>query len=176
MAASDRFVINVKGKGGHGAAPQFAVDAIVDAATVVTSLQTIVSRNKHPLESGVGTCGTIKGGYGYNIIADEVEICGTCRSFTPQVQEMIKTRMNEICCGVAKMYGGDINMDYHYGYPPTVNNYPECNEVVVKAATPFVGAERASKPQKTMGAEDFAYFLQERPGKESIPPHIYNIH
>ncbi len=113
------------------------------------------------------TCGTIKGGYGYNIIADQVEICGTCRSFTPQVQEMIKNRMNDICCGVAKMYGGEIDVDYQYGYPPTVNAYPECNEVVIKAATPFVGRERSSKPQKTMGAEDFSYFLQQRPG-ESI--------
>jgi len=164
MAASDKFTINVKGRGGHGAAPQFSVDAIVEAATVVTSLQTIISRNKDPLESGVLTCGTIKGGYGYNIIADQVEICGTCRSFTPQVQEMIKTRMNDICCGVAQMYGGEIDVDYQYGYPPTVNAYPECNEVVIKAATPFVGRERSSKPQKTMGAEDFSYFLQQRPG------------
>lgn len=62
------------------------------------------------------TCGTIKGGYGYNIIADQVEICGTCRSFTPQVQEMIKDRMNDICCGVAKMYGGEIDMEYHCKY------------------------------------------------------------
>ena len=116
MAASDRFVINVRGKGGHGAAPQQTVDAIVEAATVITSLQTIVSRSTDPLESGVVTCGTVKGGYAYNIIADNVEICGTCRSFTPQVQEMIVTRMNDICCGVARMYGGEIDVDYHCAY------------------------------------------------------------
>ena len=65
-----------------------------------------------PLESGVVTCGTIKGGYGYNIIADNVEIVGTCRSFTPQMQELIKSRMNTICCGIAHTYGGEIKVYY----------------------------------------------------------------
>ena len=84
------------GKGGHGAAPQGTVDAIVEAASLVTAFQTIISRNKAPLESGVITCATIKGGHAYNIIADKVEICGTCRSFTPEVQELMKSRMNEV--------------------------------------------------------------------------------
>lgn len=68
--------------------------------------------NQDPLESGVVTCGTIKGGYGYNIIADNVEIVGTARSFTPQTQNMIKTRMQCICCGVAQTYGGEIDVEY----------------------------------------------------------------
>jgi amidohydrolase len=164
MAASDKFCIEVLGKGGHGAAPQQTVDAIVEAATVITSFQSIVSRSVDPLESGVISCGMINGGYGYNIIADKVTIQGTCRSFTTETQERMKSRMHDVCCGVARMYGGEINMDYQYGYPATVNNYPECNEVVVKAAQRFVGTPRASRPQKTMGAEDFSYFLQQRPG------------
>jgi amidohydrolase len=164
MAASDRFCIEVRGAGGHGAAPQYTVDAIVEAATVVTSLQTIVSRSMDPLESAVLTCGTIQGGYGYNIVADHVRIGGTCRTFTKDNQEKMKRRMKEVCCGVAHMYGGDISLDYEYGYPPTINSYPECNEVVSKAAARFVGNERSRLPQKTMGAEDFSYFLQERPG------------
>lgn len=112
MAASDKFCIEVKGKGGHGAAPQGTVDAIVEAATLISSLHTIVSRNKDPLESGVLTCGTIQGGYGYNIIADQVTITGTCRSFTPETQELIKSRMGQVCCGVAHTYGGEINLNY----------------------------------------------------------------
>mmetsp|Transcript_101214 Transcript_101214/g.198642 ORF Transcript_101214/g.198642 Transcript_101214/m.198642 type:complete len:413 (-) Transcript_101214:145-1383(-) len=164
MASSDKFVINVKGKGGHGAAPQGTVDAIVEAAAVVTALQTIVSRNKDPLESGVVTCGTIKGGYGYNIIADHVEIVGTARTFSAQTQDLVKSRMKCICCGVAQTYGGDIDVDYIYGYPATVNSYPECNAVVNKASAAIVGEARTAQPQKTMGAEDFSYFLQERPG------------
>ncbi len=113
MAASDKFCIEIKGKGGHGAAPQGTVDAIVEAAHLITSLQTVVSRNKDPLESGVVTCGIIKGGFGYNIIADKVELIGTCRSFTKNTQELIKNRMHQICCGVAMTYGGEIQMDYH---------------------------------------------------------------
>jgi metal-dependent amidase/aminoacylase/carboxypeptidase family protein len=134
------------------------------------------------------TCGTINGGYGYNIIADKVKIGGTCRSYTPAVRQLIIDRMNDVCCGVARMRGGEITMDYrckrlnsyfffHFlsetnviclvdGYDATVNAYPECTQSVVDAATPFVGKERASKPQKTMAAEDFSYFLQERPGFE----------
>lgn len=112
MAASDRFYITVKGSGGHGAAPHQTVDAIVETATLITSLQTIISRNKDPLQSGVLTCGTVNGGYGHNIIADEVKISGTCRSFTKNIQEMIKGRMKQVCCGVAHMYGGEIDMEY----------------------------------------------------------------
>lgn len=115
MAASDKFEIHVKGKGGHGAAPQGTVDAIVEAASLVTALQTIVSRNKDPLDSGVITCGTINGGYGYNVIADSVKISGTTRSFTSGTQNMIKCRMGEICCGVAATFGGEIDLDYQYG-------------------------------------------------------------
>ena len=79
MAASDFFNIRVQGKGGHGAAPGDTVDAVVEAAAVVTALQQVVSRNINPLDAGCITCGTIRGGYGYNIIADDVEITGTVR-------------------------------------------------------------------------------------------------
>ncbi len=164
MAASDKFEINVYGKGGHGAAPQGTVDAIVEAASLVTALQTVVSRNKDPLESGVVTCGTINGGFGYNVIADHVKISGTARSFTKSTQELIKCRMGEICCGVAGTFGGKIDLNYDYGYPPTVNSHPECVDVVVNAATKIVGKNRSSLPQKTMGAEDFSYFMEVRPG------------
>lgn len=142
--------------------PQGTVDAIVEAAHLVTALQTVVSRNKNPLETGVLTCGTIKGGFGYNIIADRVVLTGTCRSFVPGVQELIKCRMGEICCGVASTFGGEINMSYKYGYPPTVNAYPECVEVVKNAARKIISG--TIEPEMTMGAEDFSFFLQQRPG------------
>jgi amidohydrolase len=179
MAASDRWYIDCLGKGGHGAAPQGTVDAIVEAASVITALQTVVSRNVPPLESGVVTCGTIKGGYAYNIIADKVEICGTCRSFKPDVQELIKSRMSDICCGVGKTFGGQLDFRYEYGYPPTVNAYAEEVDVVRAAADSF---SLISKPVVTMGAEDFSFFLHEKPGvfffvgaakagKEILPHH-----
>mmetsp|Transcript_5815 Transcript_5815/g.13325 ORF Transcript_5815/g.13325 Transcript_5815/m.13325 type:complete len:209 (-) Transcript_5815:51-677(-) len=164
MAACDKFTIRVHGQGGHGAAPQGTVDAIVEAAAVVTSLQTITSRNMDPLDSAVVTCGLISGGFAFNVIADAVTITGTTRSFTPQTQKLIKERMGCICCGVAQTYGGEIDLEYVHGYPPTVNAYPECNRVVTTAAAKIVGPERASQPQKTMGAEDFSYFLEARKG------------
>jgi amidohydrolase len=175
MAASDRFTIDVKGRGGHGAAPQQCVDAVVEAASVVVALQTIVSRSQDPLESGVVTCGFIKGGYGFNIIADSVQIGGTTRSFSSATQDMIEQRMRCICQGVATTFGGQIDLDYVRGYPPTVNSYPQCNAVVVKAATKVVGAEKAALPQKTMGAEDFSYFLQEKPGLPFLFPSLLHL-
>merc|ERR1711871_1535662 len=79
-------------------------------------------------------------------------------------QELIKTRMHDVCCGVARTFGGEINLDYKYGYPPTINSHPQCVEVVKNAATKLVGSSRAGMPQKTMGAEDFSYFLENVPG------------
>ncbi len=164
MAASDRFEIKVGGVGGHGAVPQGTVDAIVEAAAVVQQLHTIVSRNVDPLDSGVVTCGTINGGYGYNVIADDVTITGTARTFLKSTQELIKTRMQCICCGVEASYGGKISLKYKHGYPPTVNAYPECVAIVRQAAARSVGAAHCQGPQKTMGAEDFSFFLEQRPG------------
>ena len=164
MAASDMFHIDVYGKGGHGAAPQGTVDAIIESAAVVTALQTIVSRNKDPLESGVVTCGTINGGFAYNVIADHIKISGTARSFTPATRNLIQCRMGEICCGVAATYGGKIDLNYKNGYPPTVNSHPECVQKVHEAGKVIVGTPRNAMPQKTMGAEDFSYFMLERPG------------
>ena len=163
MAASDRFYIDVHGKGGHGAAPQGTVDAIVEASHLITALQTVVSRNKAPLDDGVITCGTIKGGFGYNIIPDKVEICGTCRTFKPEVQELMKTRMNDICCGIGATFGGNVEFRYEYGYPPTVNSHPAEVDIVRKAGSKIVDEDRIV-PCVTMGAEDFSFFLQKKPG------------
>jgi amidohydrolase len=165
MAASDKFTVNIKGKGGHGAVPEGTVDAIVSAGTVINSFHSIVSRNVGPLQTGVVTIGTIKGGSGYNIIADKVEMTGTARSFDPAVQELMKGRMEDICCGVGKMSGGgEAELQYDYGYPPTVNAYPEEVARVRASAAKVLDPDRVNHTQKTMGAEDFSFFLQERPG------------
>ena len=164
MAASDRFDLVVRGKGGHGAHPQGTVDAIVEAAHLVMALQTVVSRSRDPLDAAVITCGAIHGGHGYNIIADEVKISGTCRSFTAETQALIRTRMTELCEGTAKSYGGDIALEYKYGYPATVNSDAPSVALVRAVGAELVGAERAALECKTCGAEDFSYFLQKRPG------------
>ena len=162
LAAADEFTITVKGKGGHGAAPHGTVDAVVVASYLVTTLQTIVSRNTNPLESTALTVGMIEGGYNYNIIADEVVLKGTARAYTEENRKMIYDRLHEICSGIGTTYGALIEVDYHDGYPPTVNTEAE-SEKVSLAARGVVG-ESVQPPYLTMGGEDMSYYLQEVPG------------
>ena len=162
LAAADMFEINIKGIGGHGAAPQGTVDAVVVSSHLVQALQTIVSRNTNPLESTVVTIGTINGGHNFNIIADEVTLSGTARAYTEENRNLIKTRMAEIIDGVAKTFEAGISFDYEDGYPPTINHTDPVNKVL-KAAERVVG-EKAGMPYLSMGGEDFSYYLQKIPG------------
>ena len=162
MAAADIFDIKIKGIGGHGAAPQGTIDAIVTASNLIMNLQTIVSRNTDPLKSSVITVGEVNGGQGFNIIADEVNLRGTVRAMTEDNREMIKTRMMEIIDGVAKSTGAKIEMDYQDGYPPTIND-DNATVRIIKSAEKIVG-ENVKEPYLTMGAEDFSYYLQKIPG------------
>lgn len=162
LAAADMFDIKVKGIGGHGAAPQGTVDSIVIASHLVQALQTIVSRNTNPLESTVISVGKINGGHNFNIIADEVSLSGTARAYTEENRSLIKTRMKEIIQGIEKTYNAQITFDYKDGYPPTIN-HTEPAEKVLKAAKQVVGS-KAGMPYLSMGGEDFAYYLKEKPG------------
>ena len=162
LAAADMFDINIKGIGGHGAAPQGTVDSIVIASHLVQALQTIVSRNTNPLESTVISVGKINGGHNFNIIADEVSLSGTARAYTEENRSLIKTRMKEIIQGIEKTYNAQITFDYKDGYPPTIN-HTEPSEKVLKAAKQVVGS-KAGMPYLSMGGEDFAYYLKEKPG------------
>ncbi|MDP6755736.1 MAG: amidohydrolase [Candidatus Marinimicrobia bacterium] len=162
LAAADLFEIDIKGIGGHGAAPQGTVDAVVVASHLVQALQTIVSRNTNPLESTVVTIGTINGGHNFNIIANEVTLSGTARAYTEENRNLIKTRMAEIIDGAAKTFGAEISFDYEDGYPPTINHTDPVNKVL-KAAERVVG-EKAGMPYLSMGGEDFSYYLQKIPG------------
>ena len=162
LAAADMFEIKIKGIGGHGAAPQGTIDAVVVASHLVQALQTIVSRNTNPLESTVVTIGTINGGHNFNIIADEVTLSGTARAYTEENRNLIKTRMAEIIDGVAKTFGAEISFDYEDGYPPTINHTDPANKVL-KAAERVVG-EKAGMPYLSMGGADFSYYLQKIPG------------
>ena len=162
LAAADMFEINIKGIGGHGAAPQGTVDAVVVASHLVQVLQTIVSRNTNPLEGTVVTVGKINGGHNFNIIADKVTLSGTARAYTEENRNLIKIRMAEIIDGVAKTFGAEISFDYEDGYPPTINHTAPANKVL-KAAERVVG-EKAGMPYLSMGGEDFSYYLQKIPG------------
>ena len=162
MAAADEFEMTINGKGGHGAAPQGTQDAIVIASHLIQTFQTIVSRNTNPIDSTVVTVGKINGGYNFNIIADKVTLSGTTRAYTEENRQLVKSRMKEIILGTEQTFNCKIELDYKDGYPPTINE-ENCAKVVLNASQKIVG-ENAGEPYLSMGAEDFSYFLNEKPG------------
>ncbi len=162
MAAADIFEITIHGKGGHGAAPQGTKDAVIIAAHLIQTLQTIVSRNTNPIESTVVTVGQINGGCNFNIIADTITLKGTTRAYKEENRQLIKGRMAEIISGTEKTFGAKIDLNYEDGYPPTINDHAAA-ENLLSAAKKIVG-DGAGHPYLSMGAEDFSYFLQEVPG------------
>ena len=162
MAAADMFTIAIKGIGGHGAAPQGTVDAVVVASHLIQSLQTIVSRNTNPLENTVVTIGQINGGDNFNIIADNIILKGTTRAYTNENKKLIKSRMKTICEGVAKTYGAKIKLYYKDGYPPVINNSQITENV--KNAAKIIIPNGIIEPYLSMGGEDFSYFANKVPG------------
>ena len=162
LAAADVFSINIKGVGGHGAAPQGTVDAILVSAHLITALQSIVSRNTNPLESTVITIGQINGGHNFNVIADEIVLKGTARSYTEENRQLIKNRMKEIISGVEKTFSAEIDFTYFEGYPPTIND-KNTYDKLMKSAQKIVG-DKCGFPYLSMGGEDFSYYAERIPG------------
>ena len=163
MAAMDRFDISIKGKGGHGAMPHECVDALEVGTQVVNALQRIVSRQANPLEPTVVTVGTFTAGTAFNVIPGEATLSGTTRTFSPSVWEQWEGRMRRIVSHVCASMGADFELTYTQGYPVTVND-PDMADLVKKCAADVVGPDKVLTPQKTMGGEDFAFFLREVPG------------
>jgi len=162
LAAADKFTITIKGVGGHGAAPQGTVDAIVVGSYLVSAFQTIVSRNTNPIDSAVVTIGKFQSGNNFNIIADTAELIGTIRAYKEEVRELVINKMGDIISGTEKMFGATIKMDYIKGYPPTVNA-ENTYEKLISSARKIVG-DNAKEPYLSMGAEDFSYYANEIPG------------
>ncbi len=162
LAAADEFEITIRGKGGHGAAPQGSVDAVVVSAYLITAMQTIVSRNTNPLESTVVSIGMINGGYNFNIIADEIVLKGTARAYTEDNRQLIIKRMEEIIDGIGQTFGASIEFDYRDGYPPTINDEKAFKKLLASAQK-IVG-DGADYPYLSMGGEDFSYYAQKVPG------------
>jgi len=161
-AAADEFHIAIEGKGGHGASPHTAIDAIPCAAAMVLALQNIAAREIDPMKTVVVTIGTIEGGYRNNIIADRVAMTGTFRSQDPLVRDGLEAKARRIIEGVASAYGARATLDVIYGYPPVVNDpsLAASFRKYLERETGFSVAE----PPATMGGEDFAYFAQRAPG------------
>ncbi len=163
LAATDRFIIKLLGKGGHGAYPHLCKDPILAAGHMITQIHSIVSRNVPPLESAVITIGKVSGGTAFNIIPDEVELIGTVRSLTPQVREILKNRLEEEVQGVARSFGIDYHFTFDYGYPALIND-PPMSRLVASVCTRAIGQENVIYVKPSMGGEDFAYYLQKVPG------------
>ncbi|MCC7048731.1 MAG: amidohydrolase [Alphaproteobacteria bacterium] len=165
MAAYDVFEIVVRGRGSHGAMPHQGIDPVVTAAQIVTSLQTIASRNTNPLDSVVVSVTQVHGGDTWNVIPDEIVLRGTTRSFRPEVQKTIEPSIRRIAEGIAQAHGAKITgFRYEMRYPPTVNTAAE-TEIAARAASAVIGeANLVRDPVPSMGAEDFAFMLQARPG------------
>lgn len=164
MAAVDECIITVNGRGGHGAEPQDTADPIVCGASIIMALQTIVSRNIHPIDPSVITVGAFHAGAASNVIPERAEMKLSIRSFDPKVRDQLEDRIRTIAEGQAASYGMSVTLDYQRGYNATINHKAE-TDFIRALAVDFAGADKVyDMDRPTMGSEDFAYMLEERPG------------
>lgn len=163
MAAPDNFSISIIGKGGHAAMPHEVVDPILISAHVITSLQSVVSRNINPLKSTVLSITCIQGGSANNIIPERVELKGTVRTFDPEIRQIIPNIMENIIKGICSAHGAKYSFNYDKGYDPVINNYDiiqRLTEVLGKA----LGEKSVERLDPVMGGEDFSEYLKVLPG------------
>jgi amidohydrolase len=163
MASADMFTLTIRGKGGHGALPHLTIDAVVIAAEVVTALQTLVSRETSPAAAVVVTLGSIHGGTAANIVAGEVAIQGTLRTFDASLREHLLARIAQVAEGIASALRGSSEFRHDSGTPPVIND-PDMARLVIEAASSVLGADAVVPLEPLMVGEDFAYFLGARPG------------
>ena len=164
MASSNEFEVIVKGKGAHAAQPHMGIDPIMVAVQIAQSWQTIISRNKSPIDSGVLSITQIHSGSATNIIPNSASLIGTVRTFTLPVLDLIETRMREIAEHTAAAFGATIEFRFHRNYPPLINHDLE-TQFAVGVMEEVVGKDRVdSQVEPTMGSEDFAFMLLEKPG------------
>ncbi|MCF1447483.1 amidohydrolase [Agrobacterium vitis] len=164
MAASDTFEIVIKGKGSHAAQPHMSVDPVLVSAHVIIALQSIVSRGVDPLESLVISVTTTHGGDAYNVIPMDVTLTGTVRTLLPQIRDFAEKRVQEVASATAMAHGAIAEVHYHRGYPVTFNHAEE-TEFAASVAARISGENRVKTDMAPkMGAEDFSYMLESRPG------------
>ena len=164
MAAADMFTLTVRGRGGHGALPHRAADPVLAAAQLVTALQSVVSRSVDPLEPAVLSVCAINGGHASNVIPDEVTLEGTVRYFEPPLRRLIAERMERIAAGICSANGCTHALTYKDGYIPLVNDERMVRFARGVAEGLFGAGSWDESSPRTMGAEDFAYYLEKVPG------------
>ncbi|TNE73368.1 amidohydrolase [bacterium] len=164
MARPDEFILTIKGRGGHAAAPHDAVDPIVIAAQVVTTIQSVVSRTVDPTESAVVTIGSIHGGTVHNVIPEKVEMKGTVRTFRKELAEKISHTIEQTAKGIAHAFGGDAELQFDPGYPAVINT-PETTDIIRGIVKELYGEQALIEMEKPiMAGEDFAFYQEEFPG------------
>ncbi len=164
MAAVDDFEITITGKGGHGAFPHTTLDPVPCGLAIGQALQSIVSRNADPRLPLVVSLTIVQTGSATNVIPETMRLAGTVRSFDPDLRDMVERRFGEIVAGQAASYGVEAKLDYIRNYPATINHQSQ-TEFAVRVAQEVVGDGNViSDRQPEMGAEDFSYMLEKRPG------------
>jgi amidohydrolase len=163
MASSNEFRITIRGKGGHAAMPHNAIDPVPVACQLVQGFQTIISRNIKPVESGVISVTMLQAGEATNVIPDRCELRGTVRTFTIEVLDLIEQRMRDMAQQLTAAFGATCEFQFIRNYPPTINSAPE-TAFARQVMASIVGSENVTAQEPTMGAEDFSYMLQAKPG------------
>ncbi len=163
FASSNEFKIIIRGKGCHGAMPHLGIDPVPIACQLVQGFQTILTRNMRPVETGVISVTIIEAGEATNVIPDTVTMQGTVRTFTTDTLDLIEERMREMTHSLCAAFGASADFSFSRNYPPTVN-HPAETAFVKEVMTEVAGANNVQAFEPTMGAEDFSYFLQVKPG------------
>jgi hippurate hydrolase len=163
MASSNEFTITIHGKGSHAALPHLGVDPMPVACQMVMAFQTIITRNRNPVDPGVISVTMIHGGEALNVVPDSCQIRGTVRTFSIETLDLIEARMKVVAEHTCAAFGASCEFSFGRNYPPTVNHAAE-TDFVKGVLAGVVGAENVTPFQPTMGAEDFSFFLQAKPG------------
>jgi amidohydrolase len=163
MAATDAIDIKIEGLGGHAARPHKCIDSVLVGAQLITALQSIVSRSVDPLESAVISMCEFHAGNARNVIPQTAELRGTVRTLTDEVRELVEKRVREVVAGVAQITGAKIDLVYQRGYPVVVNHAAQ-TDFATQVAKEIAGDANVHDMAPLMGAEDFAYMLEQRPG------------
>lgn len=166
MAAADRFEVIIQGRGGHGAHPYQTIDPVLVASHVITALQSVVSRNVSALDAAVVTVASVQAGdpLAMSVIPDQAKLVGTVRTFRHSIQTMVEQRMRELIEQIARGFGATASLAYQKIYPATINT-PQEAMFVADVATELFGAHKVVRDlQPSMGAEDFSFMLQHKPG------------
>ncbi|HLY55640.1 MAG TPA: amidohydrolase, partial [Stellaceae bacterium] len=164
MAAADRLRIKVRGKGGHAAQPHKTIDPVVIGAQIVTALQTIASRTADPIESIVVSITMFHAGSAENVIAEEALLAGTVRTFDATLRDQAEARIKTMVPAIAAAFGGSAEVEYVRGYPATVNHAAQVEKALSVASRVAGAAKVDGDAAPLMGAEDFAYMLEAKPG------------